>query len=173
MGRRVEPADQRGMPGKVVRLPGEFREDRLGDVGRRCPVATHLPQRGGMHEVQVAAHQFRERRLRPLVRVAAKQFGIGRSGGGQRHLHQQMPADGETAREKCVVSARAIGESGRRCAVVGQLFDQGGCGERRAAFELVAEVGEQRDAALAGFADQSDRGGPGFREWLTDTVKGL
>ena len=95
------------MPGKPVRLAGEFGEDTLRDVRRCGGVAADLPEGGGMDDIQVAAHQFRKGRLRPLVRVAAKQFGIGWSGGGRHHRHQQMPDDDETAREKCAMAARA------------------------------------------------------------------
>ncbi|MFM7806139.1 MAG: PQQ-binding-like beta-propeller repeat protein [Verrucomicrobiota bacterium] len=76
MGRRVQPAHQRRVPHESVRLAGEFGEDRLGDVCRSCRVATDLSECRGMDEIQVAAHHFLERRFRPVLRVAAEQFGL-------------------------------------------------------------------------------------------------
>jgi len=87
------------MPHESVRLAGEFGEDRLGDVCRSCRVATDLPNGGRVDQVQVAAHHLLERRFRPVLRVAADQFGLFGHGGFQRHRYQPMSGEDETAQE--------------------------------------------------------------------------
>ena len=62
--------------GEGARLAGEIGEHALRDVLGQVRVAVELPQRHRIDKVQVAGHQFTERRFVALFGEPAQQFGV-------------------------------------------------------------------------------------------------
>jgi hypothetical protein len=72
----IKPGAEDGAGRKLARVLGELEEGGLSDFLGQLRRA-HLPQRGGMDEVEVPTDEFRKGVLGMMPRVTGEQFPIG------------------------------------------------------------------------------------------------
>ncbi len=73
---RVQPAGDLRPVRQLLGLAGGINQDTLAHVLGEQGVPADLPQGGGIDQASLARHQLGEGRFRPLMDVAAQQFGI-------------------------------------------------------------------------------------------------
>ena len=100
----VKPAGQRRAPRQRRRFAREVGENRLGHILGEVCVAVDLPQRRGIDQIEVPAHQFGEGFFGMGPGIAAEQFGIG------RHVQLIAPAQREIAQEKSGLATIRFGD---------------------------------------------------------------
>jgi len=66
------------MARKLTRIPRQSQKHLLRHVLGQVRVANH-PQRGGIDEVNVSAHEFGKRRFRPSPGVIAQKLLVGQT----------------------------------------------------------------------------------------------
>jgi len=72
----VKPAGQRFAVGQQTGLARQISEDALRHIFGQMFIAIHLPEGGGIDEIDVAFHQFGEGVLGIRPGKSRKQFGI-------------------------------------------------------------------------------------------------
>jgi hypothetical protein len=73
---REKPPRENAVAHERRRLPCKISEYELGRVGGEVSVTIELPQRRGVHEVDVPLHQLGKRVVRTFLGIASEQFGV-------------------------------------------------------------------------------------------------